>query len=399
MELNRLYTWSYQQIKRTNSSFKRYLYEQIDWKNRLNIIIGMRGTGKTTMMLQYAKNELPFDESTIYISLDDIYFSSNSLVVFVEEFVKRGGKYLLVDEVQKYPNWSKEIKSIYDNFPELQITISGSSAIEILKGEGDLSRRALIYQLHGLSLREFAEIKYKQTFDTISLEQIIDNGTSISISISNEIKPIKLFEEYLVHGYYPFSINDETNFSQRMMQIMNVILENDIPAVNNIDYNATLKMKQLLGAIAESVPFKPNITKLAGQLSLSRETLLKYLQVLAKADVILLLYSSTKGISALNKPEKIYLQNPNIAHLLASQNANTGNIRETFFVNQLQINHHVEYPAKGDFLINKKYTFEIGGKNKTNQQIKDLPDAYIAADNIEIAIGNKIPLWMFGFMY
>lgn len=399
MELNRLYTWSYQQIKRTNSTFKRYLYERIDWKNRLNIIIGMRGTGKTTIMLQYAKNELPFDESTIYVSLDDIYFSSNSLVVFVEEFVKRGGKYLLIDEAQKYPNWSKEIKSIYDNFPELQITISGSSAISILKGEGDLSRRALIYQLHGLSLREFAEMKYQQKFDTISLEQIINNATSISISISNEIKPIKLFEEYLVHGYYPFSINDENNFAQRMLQVMNVILENDIPAVNNIDYNATLKMKQLLGIIAESVPFKPNITKLAGQLSLSRETLLKYLQVLAKADVILLLYSSTKGISALNKPEKIYLQNPNIAYLLASQNANTGNIRETFFVNQLQINHNVEYAAKGDFLINKKYTFEIGGKNKTNQQIKDLPDAYIVADNIEIAVGNKIPLWMFGFMY
>ncbi|MBN2262231.1 MAG: ATP-binding protein [Prolixibacteraceae bacterium] len=399
MELNRLYTWSYQQIKRTNNTFKRYLCERIDWKNRLNIIIGMRGTGKTTMMLQYAKNELPFDESTIYVSLDDIYFSSNSLVVFVEEFVKRGGKYLLIDEVQKYPNWSKEIKSIYDNYPELQITISGSSAIEILKGEGDLSRRALIYQLHGLSLREFAEMKYQQKFDTISLDQIINNATSISISISNEIKPIKLFEEYLSHGYYPFSINDETNFAQRMMQVINVVLETDIPSVNNIDYNAVLKMKKLLGIIAESVPFKPNVTKLAVQLSLSRETLLKYFTLLAKADVISTLYSNTKGISALNKPEKIYLQNPNLAHLLSSQNANTGNIRETFFLNQLQINHQVEYPVKGDFLVDKKYTFEVGGKNKSTLQIKEISNAYIAADNIEIAVGNKIPLWMFGFMY
>jgi hypothetical protein len=301
--------------------------------------------------------------------------------------------------VQKYPNWSKEIKSIYDNYPELQITISGSSAIEILKGEGDLSRRALIYQLHGLSLREFAEMKYQQKFDTISLDQIINNATSISISISNEIKPIKLFEEYLSHGYYPFSINDETNFAQRMMQVINVVLETDIPSVNNIDYNAVLKMKKLLGIIAESVPFKPNVTKLAVQLSLSRETLLKYFTLLAKADVISTLYSNTKGISALNKPEKIYLQNPNLAHLLSSQNANTGNIRETFFLNQLQINHQVEYPVKGDFLVDKKYTFEVGGKNKSTLQIKEISNAYIAADNIEIAVGNKIPLWMFGFMY
>jgi uncharacterized protein len=399
MESDRLYTWSYQQIKRTNNAFKRYLYERIDWKNRLNIIIGMRGTGKTTMMLQYAKEELPFDESTVYISLDDIYFTANHLVDFAEEFVKRGGKYLLIDEVQKYPNWSKEIKMIFDNFPELQMIVSGSSAIEILKGEGDLSRRAIIYTLHGLSLREFINLKYEKQFEPFTLNEIISKATPLSISISENIKPIKIFEEYLRTGYYPFSLNDENNFSQRMMQVINVVLETDIPSVNNIDYNAVLKMKKLLGIIAESVPFKPNVTKLAVQLSLSRETLLKYFTLLAKADVISTLYSNTKGISALNKPEKIYLQNPNLAHLLSSQNANTGNIRETFFLNQLQINHQVEYPVKGDFLIDKKYTFEVGGKNKSTLQIKDIPNSYIAADNIEIAVGNKIPLWMFGLMY
>lgn len=399
MESDRLYTWSYQQIKRTNNAFKRYLYERIDWKNRLNIIIGMRGTGKTTMILQYAKEELPFDESTVYVSLDDIYFTANHLVDFAEEFVKRGGKYLLIDEVQKYPNWSKEIKMIFDNFPELQMIVSGSSAIEILKGEGDLSRRAIIYTLHGLSLREFINLKYEKQFEPFTLNEIISKATTLSISISESIKPIKIFEEYLRTGYYPFSLNDENNFSQRMMQVINVVLETDIPSVNNIDYNAVLKMKKLLGIIAESVPFKPNVTKLAVQLSLSRETLLKYFTLLAKADVISTLYSNTKGISALNKPEKIYLQNPNLAHLLSSQNANTGNIRETFFLNQLQINHQVEYPVKGDFLIDKKYTFEVGGKNKSTLQIKEVSNAYIAADNIEIAVGNKIPLWMFGLMY
>ncbi|MDA3879714.1 MAG: ATP-binding protein [Prolixibacteraceae bacterium] len=399
MKLDRLYTWSYQQIKRTNSTFKRYLYERIDWNNRLNIIIGMRGTGKTTMMLQYAKEELPFDESTIYISLDDIYFTVNHLVEFAEEFVKRGGKYLLIDEAQKYPNWSKEVKMIFDNFPELKMIISGSSAIEILKGEGDLSRRAIIYELHGLSLREYINLKYDKQFTPFPLNEIITKPTPLSISISESIKPIKIFEEYLQNGYYPFSLNDENNFSQRMMQVINVVLEIDIPSINNIDYNAVLKMKKLLGIIAESVPFKPNVTKLANQLLLSRETLLKYFTLLTKADVISTLYSSTKGISALNKPEKIYLQNPNLAHLLSSQNANTGNIRETFFLNQLQINHQVEYPPKGDFLVDKKFTFEVGGKNKSTQQIKDLSYAYIAADNIEIAVGNKIPLWLFGFMY
>ncbi|HKK81806.1 MAG TPA: ATP-binding protein [Prolixibacteraceae bacterium] len=399
MNSDRLYTWSYQQIKRTNNTFKRYLYERIDWNNRLNIIIGMRGTGKTTMMLQYAKEELPFDESTIYISLDDIYFTDNHLVEFAEEFVKRGGKYLLIDEAQKYPNWSKEVKMIFDNFPELKMIISGSSAIEILKGEGDLSRRAIIYELHGLSLREHINLKYNMEFTHFTLNEIITKPTPLSISISESIKPIKIFEEYLQNGYYPFSLNDENNFSQLMMQVINVVLEIDIPSVNNIDYNAVLKMKKLLGIIAKSVPFKPNVTKLANQLSLSRETLLKYFTLLTKADVISTIYSSTKGISALNKPEKIYLQNPNLAHLLSSQNANTGNMRETFFLNQLQINHQVEYPPKGDFLIDKAFTFEVGGKNKSTQQIKDVPDAYIAADNIEIAVGNKIPLWLFGFMY
>jgi len=359
----------------------------------------MRGTGKTTMMLQYAKEELPFDESTIYISLDDIYFTDNHLVEFAEEFVKRGGKYLLIDEAQKYPNWSKEVKMIFDNFPELKMIISGSSAIEILKGEGDLSRRAIIYELHGLSLREHINLKYNMEFTPFTLNEIITKPTPLSISISESIKPIKIFEEYLQNGYYPFSLNDENNFSQLMMQVINVVLEIDIPSVNNIDYNAVLKMKKLLGIIAKSVPFKPNVTKLANQLSLSRETLLKYFTLLTKADVISTIYSSTKGISALNKPEKIYLQNPNLAHLLSSQNANTGNMRETFFLNQLQINHQVEYPPKGDFLIDKAFTFEVGGKNKSTQQIKDVPDAYIAADNIEIAVGNKIPLWLFGFMY
>ena len=342
---------------------------------------------------------LPFDNSVIYISIDDIYFTTNSLIDFAEEFNKRGGKYLLIDEVQKYEGWSREVKMIYDNFPEIQIIASGSSAIEILKGEGDLSRRAIINRLQGLSFREFIELKYQQPFPIWTLSEILKNSVEKAFLIANKVKPIKLFEEYIQAGYYPFAVEDERNFQQRMMQIINTIIETDIPAVNSIDYNAVLKMKKLLGIIAESVPFKPNITKLANQLSLSRETFLKYLQLLAKADIISLMYSSVKGVSALNKPEKIYLNNPNIAYLLADSNANTGNIRETFFMNQLQHIHNVEYPVKGDFLVDETYTFEVGGKNKTTQQIAGIENAYVVADNIEIPVGNKIPLWMFGFLY
>lgn len=399
MSIDRMFTWSFQQIQRTNTLFKRYLYNQLDWNARLNIIVGMRGVGKTTMMLQHAREHLPFDNSVIYISIDDIYFTTNSLIDFAEEFNKRGGKYLLIDEVQKYEGWSREVKMIYDNFPEIQITVSGSSAIEILKGEGDLSRRAIINRLQGLSFREFIELKYQQPFPVWTLSEILKNPVEKAFLIATKIKPIKLFEEYIQAGYYPFAVEDERNFQQRMMQIINTIIESDIPAVNSIDYNAVLKMKKLLGIIAESVPFKPNITKLANQLSLSRETFLKYLQLLAKADIISLMYSLVKGVSALNKPEKIYLNNPNIAYLLADSNANTGNIRETFFMNQLQHIHNVEYPVKGDFLVDETYTFEVGGKNKTTQQIAGIENAYVVADNIEIPVGNKIPLWMFGFLY
>ena len=397
--MERLYTWSYQRIQRTSTTFKRYLFSQLDWDAQLNVIIGMRGVGKTTMMLQYAKEKLPLDERTIYISMDDIYFSSNSLIDFVEEFHKRNGKFILIDEVQKYDNWSREVKMIYDNFPELKMVISGSSAIEILKGEGDLSRRAIINRMQGMSFREFIELRYKQHFTSFTLDEVLTKPLEKVFPITSTIKPIKLFEEYLRIGYYPFSVGDEKNFNQRMMQVLNTIIETDIPAINKIDYNAVLKMKKLLAIIAESVPFKPNVKKLAEQLSLSRDTLLKYFQLLTKADVISLLYSATKGVSALNKPEKIYLNNPNLAFLFANTATNIGNLRETFFLNQIQHLFKVEYPDKGDFIVDGKHTFEVGGKNKTAKQIAVLANAYIVADNIELPVGNKIPLWMFGFLY
>lgn len=397
--MERLYTWSYQRIQRTETNFKRYLFEKIDWQAQLNIIIGMRGVGKTTMMLQYAKEYLPFDESTLYVSLDDIYFSSNTLIDFVEEFHKRNGKYLLIDEVQKYEGWSREVKMIYDNFPDIKMIISGSSAIQILKGEGDLSRRAIINRLSGMSFREFINFKYDQHLRTISIFEILTNPTQVAFQILEKIKPIKLFEEYVQNGYYPFSVGDERNFNQRMMQVVNTIIESDIPSIHKIDYNAVLKMKRLLAIIAESVPFKPNIKKLADQLTLSRDTLLKYFQLLSSADVISLLYSATKGISALNKPEKVYLNNPNLSFLFANNATNIGNLRETFFLNQLQHLSNVQYPTKGDFLIDGKYTFEIGGKNKTAKQIEGVENSFVVADNIELPVGNKIPLWMFGFLY
>ncbi|MBN2805916.1 MAG: ATP-binding protein [Prolixibacteraceae bacterium] len=397
--MDRLYTWSYQRIRQVNTNFKRYLYNKIDWNAQLSIIIGMRGVGKTTLMLQYAKENLPFNESTIYISLDDIFFSSNTLIDFVEEFHKRNGKYLLIDEVQKYEGWSREIKLIYDNFPEIKMLVSGSFAIGILKGEGDLSRRGIIHRLQGMSFREYVNFKYGLDLPVVKLQDLIESPLEIAFSINEKIKPIKLFEDYLLSGHYPFSVGDEKNFNQRMMQVVNTIIETDLPSVHRIDYNAVLKMKRLLAIIAESVPFKPNVKKLAEKLTLSRDTLLKYFQLLASADIIILLFSSTKGISALNKPEKVYLNNPNLAFLFAKTATDIGNLRETFFINQLQGLFNVEYPEQGDFLVDGKYLFEVGGKNKSARQIAGKENAFVVSDNIELPVGDKIPLWMFGCLY
>jgi len=398
--MEKLFQLSVSRINSINTKFKRYLWTRINWENRLIAITGSRGIGKTTLLLQYInENLMDNPDEVIYVNLDDLYFSKNTIIDLADEFVKRGGKYLFLDEVHKYRDWSQETKNIYDYFPELKIIITGSSALDIHKGKADLSRRVVQYQMSGLSFREFIELKYDQRFPVLSLTEILNNPSNSINNILQKIKPIKLFEEYLKLGYYPFFIEGEADFHIKLKQMVNHVLEIDLPSAERIDFNAIYNFKKLISIIAEIVPFKPNILKLSKQLGISRETLVRYFYLLDKADLLMLLQTGTHGISRMNKPEKVYLNNANLIYTLSNDQVNVGTVRETFFFNQLHVDYHVAYSIKGDFIVDNTYTFEIGGKNKTQKQIAGINNAFIAADNIEHPHQNIIPLWLFGFLY
>ncbi|MBM3403558.1 MAG: AAA family ATPase [Bacteroidetes bacterium] len=398
--MDKLYQYSASRINSVNLTRKRYLWDKINWNNRLIVLTGARGTGKTTMLLQYIKENLHGNSGdVIYVSMDDLYFSKNRIVYFADDFVKRGGKYLFLDEIHKYRNWPQEIKNIYDYFSDLKVVITGSAALNIYQGTADLSRRAVLYHLHGLSFREFIGFKYNKPFPVLPLEEVLHHPDDYIKGILKELKPIKLFEEYIQKGYYPYFIEDESTYFDRLKQTVNHVLEVDLPSVENIDYNSVHHLRVLLSVISEIVPFKPNIIKLSKQLGISRDTLLKYLNLLARVDLLLLLQSETRGISRLNKPQKIYLNNPNLMFALNDSLDNKGSLRETFLMNQLKGNYQVAYDDKGDFRVSSNYIIEVGGKNKTRKQVSGIENAYIAADNIEYAFQKTIPLWLFGFLY
>jgi len=398
--MNKLFQFSTSRINSVDTTFKRYLWNKINWSNRLISITGARGVGKTTMLLQYIKENFNvLSEEVIFVNMDDLYFSKYALIDFADDFVKKGGKHLFLDEVHKYKNWSQEIKNIYDYFPKLKIVSTGSSALDIYKGNADLSRRAIHYKMNGLSFREYIELKYKYQFPVFTLNDLLNKSIKGIPEIPEKIKPLKLFEEYLQFGYYPFFLEGEVDFQIRLKQTVNQVLESDLPSIENIDFNAVHCLRKLISILAEIVPYKPNIVKLSQQVGVSRETLMRYLYLLERADMLMLLQSGTHGISKMNKPEKIYLNNPNLANALSDTKSNQGNIRETFFLNQLHVFHSVKSAESSDFVVDEKYTFEIGGKNKQHKQIAGLENAYIAADNIEYIQQNKIPLWLFGFLY
>jgi len=373
--------------------------DEIHWGDRMIGISGARGSGKTTMILQHMKDNLPAGVEALYVSLDDIYFAGNPVVLFAEEFYERGGEYLFLDEVHKYPDWSRELKNIYDNLSDLKIIFTSSSALDIYKGGYDLSRRAVVYNLPGLSFREFIELKYRLKFPAYTLEEILHEPERIARGINAEIRPLKFFEEYLQSGYYPFFIESERNYPDRLINILNLILENDVPTIFNIDYYSVMKIKKMLAVLSRIVPYKPNIEKLARQTGTTRDTLLKYLYYLEKAEVVKWLTKDTFGINYLNKPDKIYLNNTNLMYALNTEKPDKGTLRETFLLNQLMVRHKVTYPEKGDFLLDGKYLIEAGGKAKNAGQVPDRENSFIAADDIEFPYGIRIPLWLFGFLY
>lgn len=396
--MERLFRLTQEAIQRVPVNFVRYLDGDIDWEYRLIGISGARGCGKTIMMQQHLK-QLNKEGTTLYASLDDIYFSENKLVYFAESFYRKGGEVLLLDEVHKYPAWSQELKNIYDTLPSLKVVFTSSSALELEKGTHDLSRRVLMYSMAGMSFREFMLLKYNINLPVYKLSEILSSHTKISNEISSRIRPLAYFDEYLREGYYPFFKDARHNYLRQLTTTINLTVETDLPAIHNIDFGSVLKIKKLLSVISRIVPYKPNVEDLARQTGTSRDTLLRYLYYLDRAQIITWLGSDMAGINYLNKPEKLYLNNPNLVHALGGEMSNYGNLRETFFLNQLSVRHKVTYPANGDFLVDNSLLFEIGGKKKGKKQIAGIENAYIAADDIEYGYENKIPLWIFGLMY
>ena len=400
--MKQLYSAFYRKLEEIDMRFERYLKGQIDWNNRLIAITGARGTGKTTILLQHIKECYGNNpQNVLFISLDNIYFSTNNLYSLADDFYSLGGKELYIDEVHKYPNWAQEIKNIYDDFPKLKMIFTGSSMLQIFKANADLSRRVRHFQLYGMSFREFLifEELLSITQKPFLLEDILENHISISQKLITEITPLPAFQKYLQYGYYPYYKEDMLGYGERVMQTFNTIIESDMPNVENIDFYSINRIKKLFYILSDMVPFTPNISQLSQMVDVTRQSLLNYLLLLEKAHTVLLLKQQATGIRQMVRPEKIFLQNTNYSYALSADNPDIGNMRETFFFNQLQQNHKVTYTDKTDFLINDKFYFEIGGKNKNNRQIKDLNNAYLALDGTTTGYRNEIPLWLFGFLY
>ena len=398
--MEKIYEYFYKRIQNTDLSIVRNFETMVPWKERLIGIKGSRGCGKTTLLLQHIKIHFTENLHTVlYASLDNIWFADNRLIDLADYFAKRGGTHLFLDEVHKYPDWSVEIKNIYDEYPSLNIVFTGSSLLEMLNARADLSRRALMFEMKGLSFREFLEIETGEKFPVHSLDDILKNHTLLAQRIISIVKPLAYFDSYLEYGYYPYYLEGTTFYPQRLGETINMILEQELPALRNIEPSYVPKLKQLLAIIAESAPFLPNVKKLSERIGINRQTFINYLHFLEQANIIHLLYRETRGIGLLQKPDKIFLDNTNLMHVLGSRTPSTGNVRETFLISQLLTQAKVNYARQGDFLVNGTDCIEVGGRNKTREQLKELPEAYIAADNIEFGFDRKIPLWMFGFLY
>ncbi|MBR0100412.1 MAG: ATP-binding protein [Treponema sp.] len=393
---------SAKKIRNTRKTFVRSLDKKINWNSRLIGIKGARGCGKTTLLLQHLKNnhmDLVTSGKALFVSLDNIWFAKNSLLDLADSFSKNGGKILYLDEVHRHEDWSIYIKNIYDDYPELQVVFTGSSLLQILDARADLSRRPVMYNMQGLSFREFLNIKTGNDFQELSLEEILQNHTKLAFDICGKVKPFEYFDEYLKTGYYPFFLEGLDTYYMKLEETINMILDVELPLLRKIDIAYVPKIKKLLAIIAESSPFVLNTSKISGVMELNRTTLLSYLKSLTDAKLIASLFKDLKTVSSLQKPDKIFLENTNLMYLFEGKKVDEGNARETFLLNQLSYNQTVELSKASDFFVNGKYTIECGGKNKTGEQIKSLENAFVAADGIETGNGSKIPLWLFGFLY
>ena len=392
--MQRLITLSNLYFSLPTPKFKRYLFHKIDFKSKLIGILGQRGVGKTVLLRQIAQHYQLEPSKMLYISADNIKKSLSEIAI---EFSAFGGELLIIDEIHKASNFALELKTIYD-FVDIRVIFSGSSALELENSKVDLSRRSLFYELGSLSFREFLAIRFEIELEELSLEEILQNHQNIALSIKKQFKPLEYFSYYKAYGAYPFFTEGELGYNLRLNEIMNIILDSEVATIYNVDSDKINTIRKLLHLLCSSVPVELNIQNLAKSAEISRNTLYSYLYYLKKANLIEIIGGNFKNKKLLNKPDKIYLDNINLYNILCSDH-NNGSLRESFFVSQIKVNHNVKYSNIGDFKIDDRYIFEIGGKNKGFKQIKDVPDSFVVADDIEIGFGNKIPLWLFGFLY
>ncbi|MCL2246771.1 MAG: AAA family ATPase [Lentimicrobiaceae bacterium] len=384
-------------LQETDEKTFRYLYPKIDWNERCVAIIGAKGVGKTTMLLQHIKATFENKEEALYASLDNSWFANHTIFELADEFYMNGGTHLFLDEIHHYPNWTSEIKNIYDSYPKLKIIFTGSSLLQIYKSTIDLSRRVVYETLEGLSFREFLKFENIGDFPIYSLQDIVENHQNIAFKITENIKIMPLFKKYLKTGYYLFYKQGLKKYDYKLQEAINNVIDVDIPAVENIEFTSRYKIKRLLAVLSELVPYTPKITDLGNAIDSNRNNTVKYLLLLANAKLLNLVSHKDKTIGDLTKPDKVLLNNTNLAYMF-DDTANIGTARETFFVNQVSAITNIYLARHGDFLADK-YTFEVGGKTKTFNQVREIPNSFIVSDDIEIGYKNKIPLWLFGMLY
>ena len=397
-DIERIYRISAEKIAETSLSLKRYAYDDIDWNIRLIGLRGARGVGKTTLLLQkILENDLERDKS-LYLSLDSVWLDAKEIYLLAEYHVQHGGTRLVLDEVHYVKNWQQIIKNLYDDFRELKIAYTGSSLLRLKARQGDLSRRQIGYELPGLSFREFLKFEGVMDRQPLSLSEVLSGHVSIARDITKGVKILPFFERYFRSGYYPFYLEGVAKYEERIRQVVNQTLDSDWPSVEDVTAETIRKARKMLRILAALPPQTPKMNRLYAELDTERQQGLKILYALERAGLLNLLASDFDALDNLSSPEKIYCENTNLMYAL-TPDADIGTAREAFFLNQVANGHAVTYPKKGDFLVDDRWLFEIGGKGKTFKQIKDVPDSFVVNDGVEIGFGNTIPLWIFGFLY
>ena len=397
--MDRIYKTYGRLLAEVDLSFVRYLYEKINWDNKLIVIKGAKGVGKTTMLLQHIVRTFTDKRKALYVSLDHIWFANHSILDLAEHHYTHGGTHLFLDEVHKYKGWQQEIKNIYDSYPDLHVVVTGSSMLKLEESlMGDLSRRHRQYTLEGLSFREYLQLEQVAELSVLSLETVLNDHFMQASQITSKVKVLHHFEKYVESGYYPFYREEGDGFSDRLQQVIETIVTSEIPAVSNIEYDSVYKAKLLLAVLAESSPYTLNISSLCTTLQASRNNVLKLIDLMDKAALVRRLYSADSGMNMLTKPKKVLFYNTNLMYCLTPK-ADAGTMRETYLASQLGVAHQLSMPSQGDLVVDGRWLFEVGGKSKGFSQIKGIENSFVAADDIDIGHGDKIPLWLFGMLY